>query len=207
MITSGIFQLRAVAFGNQYFEYKRQNGEKIGSVTYGPGQRGAPDCIGVCDKQIQIDICREAQRFYASTVYAGENVLPAQYGFPEYPASGNSIIRCNIFVAHRCTAVGAIVPKINGNFFEYPPLANEWAGIEETGAPIPTYIQRWPIVLAEMPQPGRIVAHPQPGDAGHCAITDYDGEGIGAGISGTVNKNYEEFWDGTSRMRYYDPAQ
>ncbi len=135
-------------------------------------------------------------------------MLPAQYGFPGYPNEGSSIIRCNIFVAHRATAAGASVPKINGFFNEYPPLANEWAGIEDTSIfpGNPTYIQSWPILpVAKKPQPGWIIAHPNPDDAGHCAIIDYDGEGIGAGISGTVNKNYDEFWDGSSRYRKYDP--
>jgi hypothetical protein len=56
-------------------------------------------------------------------------------------------------------------------------------------------------------KPGSIIAHPNPfpDDAGHCAIVDYDGEAIGAGSdSGTVNKNYLEFFDGTSAYQTYD---
>jgi hypothetical protein len=208
MATSGIFQIRALITNNGEHYYARKMDEKIGRLAYGPGKKGDPDCIGVCDTQIQIDICREAQKFYGSEAYAASNVLPAQYGFPAYPTSGNSIIRCNIFVAHRATAAGAVVPKINGYFNEYPPLANEWAGLEDTGAPgIPTYISHWKLsVTSDKPQPGWIIAHPKPGDAGHCAITDYDGEGIGSGESGTVNKNYIEFWDGTTGIRQYDPT-
>jgi hypothetical protein len=209
---AGIFQVKAVIANVGEYEYKRKKDEKIGSFEYGRGKKYEPDCVGVCNTQIQIDICREAQRFYGDTSYHLNNVVPAQYGFPEYPATGNSIIRCNIFVAHRATAVGAVVPKINGFFNEYPPLANEWAGIEDTSIlpGDPTYINGWPILPSSTyPQPGWIIAHPQPGDAGHCAITDYDGEGIGAGISGTVNKRYnlspETFWDGTSRSRKYTP--
>lgn len=207
--TGGIFQVKAVITNGGEHEYKRKKNEKIGNFEYGPGKKDQPDSIGVCDTEIQIAICREAQNFYGSEIYAGWNVLPAQHGFPEYPASGNSVIRCNIFVAHRATVAGAVVPKINGFFNEYPPLANEWAGIEDTSIwpGDPTHIAGWPILSsATYPQPGWIIAHPQPGDAGHCAITDYDGEGIGAGTSGTVNKKYLEFWDGTSRLRMYQPA-
>jgi len=205
----GIFQIKAIITNGGEHEYKRKKDEKIGNFEYGPGKKDQPDCIGVCDTQIQITICRETQNFYGSEIYAGWNVLPAQHGFPEYPASGNSVMRCNIFVAHRATVRGAVVPKINGFFNEYPPLANEWAGIEDTSIwpGDPTRIAGWPILpSATYPQPGWIIAHPQPGDAGHCAITDYDGEGIGAGTSGTVNKKYLEFWDGTSRLRMYQPA-
>jgi hypothetical protein len=205
MTTSGIFQIRALITNGGEHYYKRKKDEKIGSLTYGPGKKDDPDCIGVCDTQIQIDICRETQKFYASEDYTASRELPAQYGFPVYPASGNSVIRCNIFVAHRATAAGATVPKINGFFYEYPPLANEWAGIEDTNSlpGVPTWISHWHLSYVEKPQPGWIIAHPQPGDAGHCAITDYDGEGIGSGISGTVNKNYDEFWDGTTGQRQY----
>jgi hypothetical protein len=177
---SGIFQIKAVITNSGEYLYKRKKDEKLENFKYGSGKKNQPDCIGVCDTQIQIDICREAQTFYGSEAYAGWNALPAQYGFPAYSTSENSVIRCNIFVAHRATAAGAVVPKINGFFNEYPPLA--------------TY-----------PQPGWIIAHPNPGDAGPCAITDYDGEGVGAGSdSGKVNKNYD-FWDGTSRLRKYNP--
>jgi hypothetical protein len=42
--------------------------------------------------------------------------------------------------------------------------------------------------------------------AGHCAIIDDDGGGIGAGSdSGTVNKNYLDFYDNTSGCRIYQP--
>jgi hypothetical protein len=106
------------------------------------------------------------------------------------------------------------VPPINGWDYEWPPLANEWAGIEHTSFYPPgdevegftIYIPGWPILEPNTrPQPGWIIAHPKLGDAGHCAITDYDGEGIGAGTSGTVNKNFDLFWDGTSRFRRYAP--
>ena len=206
----GIYRVRANLGSIASFEFLRKEDEKGGDYNwkFGPGVKGEPDLIGVCYKQIQIDRCKEAQGFYASEEYAARFVVPAQYGFPEYPASGNSVIRCNIFVAHRATAGGAVVPKINGFFNEYPPLANEWAGIEDTSVwpGDPTHIENWPILSSTTrPQPGWIIAYPRTGDAGHVAITDYDGEGIGAGQSGTVNKLFFQFWDGTSRLRYYAP--
>lgn len=213
----GIFRAKAVlTIGGCILEshYERKRDEAIINPpwgvppSYGPGRKGYPDAYGVADSQIQIAICREAQMYYGSTNYDPGVAVPALYGFPAFPASGNSIIRCNLFVAHRATAVGAVVPKINGNFFEYPPLANEWAGIEDTNIwpGNPTFIERWLLLpMATPPQPGWIIAHPRPADAGHCGIIDYDGEGIGAGSeSGVVTKNYYQFWDGTSHLRKYE---
>ncbi|MCX6936557.1 MAG: hypothetical protein NTU80_01460 [Verrucomicrobia bacterium] len=210
MQTGGIYQIRALYNGTDEVMYKRKKSERLDLFnSYGPGYKSAPDNIGVCDTQIQIAICREAQKFYASTYYDGGNVVPPQYGFAGFGTTGNQITRCNIFVAHRATAVGAIVPRINGYPpSEYPPLANEWAGFEDTSIwpGDPTFIEGWPIMPPDTrPQPGWIIAHPKSGDSGHCAITDYDGEGIGAGTSGTVNKKYDDFWDGTSRLRRYAP--
>ncbi len=205
---AGIYQVKATYLltGEEFF-YTRRKNEVLNGFQYGPGLKGERDVIGICDSQIQINLCRESQKFYGSTAYESTVTVPAQYGFPEILGSPSSI-RCNFFVAHRGAAVGAVVPKINGWWNEYPPLANEWAGIEDTSI-IPgdsTYIQRWPILpIIQDPQPGWIIAHPAPNDAGHCAIIDYDGEGIGAGESGTVNKQYDEFWDGSSRYRKYAP--
>ena len=51
-----------------------------------------------------------------------------------------------------------------------------------------------------------IVAHPNAESSGHAGITDYDGMGIGAGSTlGTVNKQYDRFYDGTSGFRRYEP--
>jgi hypothetical protein len=206
--TGGVFQVRTLLNGTDEVMYKRKKSERFDLFfAYGPGGKSMPDSIGVCDTDIQIAVCRQAQGFYASEAYDDENPVPALHGYPAIPAQIGAI-RCNIFVAHQATAVGAIVPPINGWENEWPPLANEWAGIEDTsGWPgDPTRIEGWPIMPPEAkPQPGWIIAHPKPGDAGHCAITDYDGEGIGAGTSGTVNKNFHLFWDGTSRLRRYAP--
>ncbi|MDP0497433.1 MAG: hypothetical protein Q7Q73_14625 [Verrucomicrobiota bacterium JB024] len=203
-----IYQIRAVIGTDVIVDYERLEDEVIDGFAYGFGKKGDPDSIGICDKTIQMEICKRAQNFYGSEVYAGYNIVPEQYGFPEYPASGNSVIRCNIFVAHRAVEAGASVPAINGFLNEYPPLANEWAGIEDTGesSEDSTYIECWPLLsTATFLQPGWIIAHPNPGDAGHAAITDYDGDGIGSGVSGTVNKKYSRFGDGTSRLRAFEP--
>jgi len=209
MQIGGIYQIRALLNGTDEVLYKRKKSERLDIyLAYGPGSKSMPDSIGVCDTQSQIAICREAQTFYASTYYAPSNAVPPQYGFAGF--STESPTRCNIFVAHRAVAAGAAVPAINGHTNPYPPLANEWAGIEDTSIwpGDPTFIEGWPILpVGARPQPGWIIAHPDPAwnQSGHVAITDYDGEGIGAGTSGTVNKRYEEFWDGTSRLRRYAP--
>jgi hypothetical protein len=194
--SGGIYQIRVTHLAsNRVFFYLRRKDETITGVSYGPGRRGETDAIGICESQIQIDLCRESQKFYGSEKYSPWVVLPAQFGFPAFPNEGISIIRCNIFVAHRGCAAGTLIPKINGVFNEYPPLANEWAGIRDTSLlpGDPTYIQGWPILPAsEDPQPGWIIAHPNSTDSGHCGIIDYDGEGVGSGSdSGTVNKNWD----------------
>jgi len=209
--TSGIFQVEAVFFGDDADapKYVRKQDElKTSNGPMGPGKKGDPDEIGVCDTQMQISIRNEANNYLGSTAYASNVTIPAEYGFSGFGTTGNAIIRCNIFVAHRCCAVGATVPAINGIFHSYPPLANQWAGATSTSH-IPgvfsTSITGWPLLSNSFPQPGYVIAHPDTSDAGHCAITDYDGGGIGAGVSGSVNKNYPDFYDGTSGIRTYKP--
>lgn len=136
------------------------------------------------------------------------------YGFSAEPKNPANAIRCNIFVAHRGCAAGSTVPAINGTGITsfYPPLANQWAGIQNCNP----YVQRllgivsygiyqWSLASSVNPQPGFVIAHPDPANAGwgglqagHCAIIDYDGKGIGAGVSGDVNKRYDNFYDGTA---------
>jgi hypothetical protein len=203
------------------FELLRKADEKSGIITYGKGKAGQFDCFGVAENETDLAIVREAQNFLASTAYASDKIVPAQYGFSSYGTGGNAIIRCNIFVAHRACAAGATVPAINFGLglrsgdpgaHYYPPSANQWAGTEDTVWWTPyfdTSIQGWSwsdLSFTDM-KPGSIIAHPNPfpDDAGHCAIVDYDGEAIGAGSdSGTVNKNYLEFFDGTSAYQTYD---
>jgi hypothetical protein len=211
--TSGIFQVEAVFFGDDAdaVNYVRKVDELKTSNGYmGPGRKGQPDSFGVCDTQTQINIRNEANGYLGSTAYASTVTIPAEYGFSGFGTTRNAIIRCNIFVAHRCCAVGATVPAINGVFHSYPPLANQWAGVMSTShipfSSFTTAITGWPLLSGtSYPQPGFIIAHPDPSDAGHCAIIDYDGGGIGAGVSGTVNKNFQYFYDGTSGTRTYQP--
>jgi hypothetical protein len=216
--TSGIFQVEAVFFGDDAnaVKYLRKKDElKTSSGSMGPGRKGQPDSFGVCDTQKQIDIRNEAKRYLGSPAYGSDTPVPPEFGFSGFGTEGNARVRCNIFVAHRCCAVGATVPAINGNGITsfYPPLANQWAGIQNCRPfplnPIdisgPTYdIDHWSAASLVNPQPGFIIAHPIPDDAGHCGIIDYDGGGIGAGSSYpfTINKKYE-FYDGTSRWRQY----
>ena len=180
--------------------------ERTADEADGYGKVGDPDAFGVTDTQIQIDIRDAAKGFLGSTAYPYDGVVTAQYGFPEYPAN---TYKCNIFVAHRAKQAGADVPAINGIPATYPPLANEWAGTEDTHPFIPgfqTDIDHWTLLITSYPQPGFIVGHPNASGSGHVGIVDYDGHGIGAGsVSGTVNKKYGLFLDGTSGFRKYEP--
>ena len=203
-VLSGVFRVKAILSVGSY------SCEKIllrtASETYGPGEAGDPDAFGVTDSQVQIAIRNAARSFLGSTAYAYNGTVSAQYGFPEYPAN---TYKCNIFVAHRAEQAGANVPAINGIPAEYPPLANEWAGTEDTHPVIPgfqTDIDNWILLTTSYPQPGFIVGHPNALGPGHVGIVDYDGQGIGAGsASGTVNKEYSLFLDGTSGFRKYEP--
>lgn len=215
--TSGIFQVEAIITINgqsQTWQFVRQHDEAplpadASFSNVGPGQKGQRDYFGVCDTQIQIDLRNQALSFLGSTAYAFNQDVPAQYGFSDSPANTiYSYVRCNLFVGDMGCAVGATVPAINGYTHHYPPVANQWAGIQSTSHILPfiTSITGWPLLdSTAYPQPGFIMAHPVPGDQGHCAIIDYDGGGITSGGSGTVNKDYPDFYDGTSRYRQYTP--
>ena len=121
--------------------------------------------------------------FLGSTAYLSTAALPAQYGFPEYPA-GDLIFKCNIFVAHRIVQSGLSCPKTRGWFNSYPPLANDWANPEYE-------IGDWILTApAEFPEPGLIVADPDPETSGHMGILDFDGCGISAGLS-NVNRHFD----------------
>jgi len=213
MAVGGIFRVRVGIPSGEHFELLRKKDEKkqhpsipVMMIKYGPGKKGEFDTIGVADTQSQIDIRNSAKDYLASEDYAYNVVVTAAYGFAEF---GVDTLKCNIFVAHMAESAGADVPAINGIFSDYPPLANEWAGAEDTCPLIPgfqTTIEDWPLLAGtNAPQPGYIIAHPKVGDSGHVAIIDYDGGGIGAGMSGTVNKLFPDFYDGTSRDREYAP--
>jgi len=202
---SGIFRVKAIlTIGREPF------GERVYERTtdelFGPGTSGTPDAFGVVDTQMQIAIRNAAKGFLGSTNYPRNGVVAAEYGFPEYE---EGTFKCNIFVAHRAVQAGANVPAINGIPATYPPLANEWAGTEDTHPFIAGFqndIENWFLMTNPThPQPGMIVAHPSQTGPGHVGIVDYDGNGIGAGVSGIVNKRYPDFLDGTSGFRRYDP--
>jgi hypothetical protein len=211
-ITGGVFRTRAsltLADGRNFtFQYERTRDERLGFDVIGPGRRGQPDVFGVVDDPLQISVSREAAKFTGSKVYPLGGNVAAQYGFSQFK---RDTLKCNIFVAHRATAAGAPVPPIHGGrtgLRAFPPVANEWAGIADTGIKpgFPQYIFNWVLLPTNaLPQPGWIIAHPQPGDSGHCAIHDYDGIGVGAGSdSSQVTKNYNQFFDGTSRYRWFN---
>lgn len=212
---SGIFRTKAVYLGQDGLTayHTRKTDEGYGTGRYGFGKRGQLDTYGVADTASQIAAREETKSYLGNTDYELSDVVLASYGFPSYPSGS---LKCNIFVAHRATAAGEIVPKINGILSGYPPLANQWAGVENctpTGimglrlGNFSNRIDHWPLLETNTPpQPGFLVAHPAPGDSGHTGIVDYDGYGIGAGSgSGTVNKNFDEFLDGTSLYRVYQP--
>lgn len=210
--TGGVFQVRAkltTADGQKltvYFRRKYDERLPFGQLYYyGNGRKTIhPEAYGVVDSPAQITLMSEAKAYYSSAAYLKQGVVAAALGFPEYGAGS---LKCNIFVAHRAASAGFAVPKNNVTFTSaYPPIANQWAGIEDAkmSPTDATYIPKWRLVPAGAPpQPGWIIAAPNAGGAGHCGITDYDGYGIGAGSnSGRVNKVYP--WDGNSRMRRYD---
>jgi hypothetical protein len=196
----GVFQIKAIIMGEMELSFVRKTDEIIEGKAYGGGRIGQRDAVGVADSQGQIYLRNEAKCFYASTAYRYEDSIPSAYGWPAYPVETN---KCNIFVAHRIRAAGLPLAAINGALKEFPPLANEWGGIEDTEIIIddPTYIPNWRILPAETkPQPGFIIAYPTL-PTGHVGVVDYDGTGIAAGSSGTVNKNHPFLG---SRMRRYE---
>ena len=210
-LISGIFQVEAYFANdpNHPVPYLRQKDDPktADGVILGPGKRGEPNAFGVCSSQMQINLCDRAESWLGSTAYDPANGVTAQYGFSAFPPGSDT---CNMFCAHMGCSVGATVPAINGVRHSYPPLANQWAGTLSTdiipGAPFSSAIHNWSLLPATSnPEPGFIIAHPSatPTGEGHCAILDYDGWGIGAGASGTVNRNYKDFYDGTSRYRTY----
>ncbi len=201
---SGVFRIKAVLNLGGSVLYTRLF-ERTSNENSGPGLVGDADAIGVVDAQIQIALRNTAKSYLGNASYARYCVVPALFGFPEYP---DPSWKCNIFVAHRAMQVGATVPAINGIPATYPPTANEWAGTEDTHLFILGFqndIDNWVLLPSSAyPQPGFIIGHPAASGSGHCGIVDYDGRGIGAGEN-TVNKNYYQFLDGTSGLRVYEP--
>ena len=151
--------------------------------TIGPAKKGEPKSIGVVSHVWQQTLRNCARDFLGSTAYLSTEALPAQYGFPAYPA-GDIVFKCNIFVAHRIVQSGLPCPKTRGWFNSYPPLANDWADTSYE-------IGDWIALPSEgYPEPGYVAADPDPDTSGHMGILDFDGFGISAGMA-NVNRHFE----------------
>ena len=177
---AGIYRIRFIMDGNitEYYVWKKDEDSNLGSR-----KKGDPNHIGVSSTQIQNDIRDSALSQMGSAKYARANFLPAEYGCSAFrPGTW----KCNAFVAHRCTAMGAFVPIINGPTFQgvfyprHPPTARQWAGMETTGQAdelFSTDIPNWPLLpVGTFPQPGYVVSN-----GPHCGIVDFDGLAIAAG--------------------------
>ena len=179
----GIYQVRAlasVAAGGTDERFYVWDADE--NVATGSARRGEPKSFGVVSHMWQKTLRDCALNQLGSTAYLSSELLPAQFGFPEFPA-GDLIFKCNIFVAHRIVQSGLVCPKTRGWVNSYPPLANDWAN--------PSYeIGNWiPLTSGEYPEPGYVFADPDPDTSGHMGILDFDGAGISAGIS-NVNRRF-----------------
>lgn len=165
---AGIYEVKATMDGQDFF-LKRSKDD-----PHSAKKKDENECFGVVDEQWQINVRNQAKANLGSVAYAfavaNENVGKKEY-------------KCNLFVGHKATNGGAIVPKINGRnpFSKYYPIANQWAGTQV--ANIPGWIL---LSVNTYPQPGYVVARGAPGGIGHTGIVDYDGAWIGAG---TFNVN------------------
>ncbi len=149
----------------------------------GQAKKGELKSIGVVSHVWQQTLRNCARDFLGSTAYLSTEALPAQYGFPAYPA-GDIVFKCNIFVAHRIVQSGLPCPKTRGWFNSYPPLANDWANASYE-------IGDWVVLPSDgYPEPGYVVADPDPDTSGHMGILDFDGFGISAGMS-NVNRHFD----------------
>ena len=180
----GIYQVRAlasVAAGGTDERFYVWDADE--NVATGSARRGEPKSFGVVSHMWQKTLRDCALDQLGSTAYLSSELLPAQFGFPEFPA-GDLIFKCNIFVAHRIVQSGLMCPKTRGWVNSYPPLANDWAN--------PSYeIGNWiPLTSGECPEPGYVFADPDPDTSGHMGILDFDGAGISAGIS-NVNRRFD----------------
>ena len=180
----GIYQVRAlasVAAGGTDERFYVWDADE--NVATGSARRGEPKSFGVVSHMWQKTLRDCALDQLGSTAYLSSELLPAQFGFPEFPA-GDLIFKCNIFVAHRIVQSGLMCPKTRGWVNSYPPLANDWAN--------PSYeIGNWiPLTSGECPEPGYVFADPDPDTSGHMGILDFDGAGISAWIS-NVNRRFD----------------
>jgi hypothetical protein len=165
---AGIYEVKAIVAGHELF-LKRAKDD-----VHSAKKKDENECFGVVDEQWQINVRNQAKINLGSVLYAkstaNDNVRAGDY-------------KCNLFVGHKATEGGAIVPKINGNnpFNKYYPIANQWAGTE--AANIPGWVL---LPMNTYPQPGYVIARGVAGGTGHTGFVDYDGAWIGAG---TFNVN------------------
>jgi len=183
-LLGGIYQIRALASvaaggaDERFYVWEADENRMIG-----PGKKGEPKSIGVVSHAWQQSLRNCARGFLGSTAYLSTEALPAEYGFPAYPA-GDIVFKCNIFVAHRIVQSGLLCPKTRGWFNSYPPLANDWADASYE-------IGDWVTLSSEgYPEPGYVAADPDPDTSGHMGILDFDGFGISAGMS-NVNRHFD----------------
>ena len=135
-------------------------------------KRGNRKAFGVCNEQWQIEVRNNAKGLLGSTDYLESVYLPASHGFSGIQWGR---YKCNMFVAHMTQEAGVSLPVMHGMLFSYPPLANELADPRVN-------ISHWlPLVATEYPQPGYVAAS-HGSENGHCGITDFDGQGISAGM-------------------------
>jgi hypothetical protein len=196
---AGIYEVKATVEGQDFF-LKRAKDD-----PHSAKKKDENDCFGVVEGQWQIDVRDEAKKNLGSKAYAKAAANPP-LGIGKW--------KCNLFVAHKATDGGAVVPWINGGSYyigtTYPPVANQWAGTEVK------HIPNWTLLPRETyPQPGWVIARGVAGGIGHVGVIGYDGAWISAG--GTdVNRNAdlrEAYYndedpatpEGPARFRKYSP--
>ncbi len=166
----GIYEVKAVVStggsSDDYF-YDRDKDDK-----YSKHKKGENDCVGVVDDEWQQKVRDTALGWLGSTAYArGVRKHP----IPAGPPGG---WKCNLFVGEIGNSDAFRIPWINGYLLvqSYPPVANQWAGVETKNIP------NWTLLgTSALPQPGYVVARGLAGGIGHTGFLDYDGAWISAG--------------------------
>ena len=182
MSTPGIYAICARATNGiqsnevVFVHGRSERDSHVAGERKGPTGVGMRDHIGVSSSQLQINIRNAALAQYGTTAYALKSSLPERNGFMAVPVNA---WKCNAFVADMAIAGGGVVlPRhslFSGVFGRArPPLANEWA---DRNVEIPN----WEVLdSTAYPEPGFIVAFPNPRGSGHVGIVDYDGWTINA---------------------------
>lgn len=146
---------------------------------------GGYNHLDVVSEAWQLTLRNTALSHMGSKAFAFKTFLPSYYGFR---AVKEGKWKCNAFVAYCISQVELPIPANTSLLgHRYPPVANHWAYGEN--------IAPW-ISISTEPEPGFVVAHPNPYGLGHCGIVDYDGWGICAGTE-KVHRQYVEFLDGS----------